>query len=44
MLDVTAAMEADPENVDTLVLRGRVREALRLQDEAGGPVERLDVN
>ena len=44
MLDVTAAMEADPENVDTLVLRGRVREALRLQEEAGGPVERLDTN
>ena len=44
MTDVLAAMEADPENVDTLVLRGRVREAQRLQDEAGGPVERLENN
>lgn len=44
MADVEAAMVADPENVDTLVLRGRVREALRVQAEAGGPVERLDSN
>jgi len=42
MADVLLAMEADPENVDTLVLRGRVREALRLQDEAGGPLERIE--
>lgn len=44
MLDVKAAMEADPENVATLVLRGRVREALRIQEAAGGPVERLESN
>jgi len=42
--DVEAAMNADPENVTTLVLRGRVREALRVQAEAGGPLERLDGN
>ncbi|MCA8903937.1 MAG: hypothetical protein KDA43_03680, partial [Hyphomonas sp.] len=42
MADVNAAMEADPENIDTLVLRGKVREALRVQDENGGAVERLD--
>jgi len=42
MADVLLAMEADPENVDTLVLRGRVREALRLQTEAGGPLERIE--
>lgn len=29
MEDVEAAMAADPENIDTLVLRGRVREAIR---------------
>lgn len=40
--DVVAAMEADPENVDTLVLRGRVREAQRLQADGGGKLERLD--
>lgn len=28
--DVYAAMQADPENIDTLLLRGRVREAQRL--------------
>lgn len=44
MLDVKAAMDADPENVATLVLRGRVREALRIQEAAGGPVERLESN
>ena len=32
MEDVEAALEADPENIDTLVLRGRVREAIRLSD------------
>ncbi|MEP0313626.1 MAG: tetratricopeptide repeat protein [Hyphomonas sp.] len=30
MADIDAAMAVDPENIDTLVLRGRVREALRL--------------
>jgi tetratricopeptide (TPR) repeat protein len=30
MADIDAAMAADPENIDTLVLRGRVREAIRL--------------
>ena len=35
MLDVNAAMEADPEDINTLVLRGQVREALRLQADAG---------
>ncbi len=32
MDDVEAAMAADPENIDTLVLRGRIREAIRLSD------------
>ncbi len=31
--DVKAAMLADPANIDTLVLRGRVREAIRLAGE-----------
>jgi tetratricopeptide (TPR) repeat protein len=44
MLDVTAAMEADPEDINTLVLRGQVREALRLQADAGGPIERLETD
>ena len=30
--DVQAAMAAEPENVDVLVLRGRVREAIRLSE------------
>lgn len=30
--DVEAALAADPENIDTLVLRGRVREAIRLSE------------
>jgi Tfp pilus assembly protein PilF len=30
MADIDAAMAVDPENIDTLVLRGRVREAIRL--------------
>jgi len=33
MRDVQAAMAADPKNIDTLVVRGRVREAIRLQTE-----------
>ncbi len=32
MADVEAAMISDPENIDTLVLRGRVREAIRLSE------------
>ena len=44
MLDVNAAMEADPEDINTLVLRGQVREALRLQADAGGPIERLETD
>ncbi|KJS36488.1 MAG: hypothetical protein VR74_12465 [Hyphomonas sp. BRH_c22] len=30
--DVKAAMAAEPDNIDTLVLRGRVREAIRLSE------------
>ena len=30
MTDIEAALVADPENIDTLVLRGRIREAIRL--------------
>ncbi|MEQ8301207.1 MAG: tetratricopeptide repeat protein [Hyphomonas sp.] len=30
--DVKAAMTAEPDNIDTLVLRGRVREAIRLSE------------
>lgn len=30
--DVEAAMAADPENIDTLVLRGHIREAIRLSE------------
>ena len=30
--DVEAAMAADPENIDTLVLRGQIREAMRVSD------------
>ncbi len=37
MRDVKAAMEADPSNIDTLVVRGRVREAMRLAEEDGIP-------
>jgi len=35
MRDVRAAMEADPSNIDTLVLRGRVREAIRISKQDG---------
>ena len=35
MDDVKGAMAADPENIDTLVLRGDVREALRIEAESG---------
>jgi tetratricopeptide (TPR) repeat protein len=38
MRDVEAAMVADPANIDTLVVRGRVREAIRLAEEDGAPV------
>jgi hypothetical protein len=30
-------MEADPSNIDTLVLRGRVREAIRIAEQDGIP-------
>lgn len=33
--DVEAAMAADPKNIDTLLVRGRVREAIRLAAEDG---------
>jgi tetratricopeptide (TPR) repeat protein len=32
LTDVEAAMAAEPDNIDTLVLRGRVREAIRLSE------------
>lgn len=32
--DVEAAMKADPKNIDTLVVRGRVREAIRVKTAA----------
>lgn len=32
LADVSAAMAAEPDNIDTLVLRGRVREAIRLSE------------
>lgn len=35
MKDVQAAMEADPKNIDTLLVRGRVREAIRIEAEGG---------
>ncbi|MBK8197270.1 MAG: hypothetical protein IPK75_02780 [Acidobacteria bacterium] len=41
MRDVEAAMAADPKNIDTLLVRGRVREAMRLA-EADGGIERVD--
>lgn len=41
MRDVEAAMAADPKNIDTLLVRGRVREAIRLA-EVDGPVAKLD--
>jgi hypothetical protein len=31
MKDVEASMAADPKNIDTLLVRGRVREAMRLK-------------
>jgi tetratricopeptide (TPR) repeat protein len=37
MSDVKAALAADPKNIDTLVLRGRVREAIRLKAEPKAP-------
>ncbi|MFN3910578.1 tetratricopeptide repeat protein [Hyphomonas sp.] len=35
MRDVNAAMTADPKNIDTLLVRGRVREAMRVEAESG---------
>lgn len=35
MRDVEAAMAADPKNIDTLLVRGRVREAIRIEAESG---------
>ena len=32
LADVKAAMAAEPDNIDTLVLRGRIREAIRLSE------------
>ena len=37
MRDVEAAMQADPSNIDTLVVRGRVREAIRIAEQDGIP-------
>ncbi|MEQ9504648.1 MAG: hypothetical protein RLO80_00155 [Hyphomonas sp.] len=37
MQDVEAAMRADPKNIDTLVLRGDVREAIRIAEQDGAP-------
>lgn len=37
MRDVEAAMRADPENIETLVLRGDVREAIRISEADGTP-------
>ena len=31
LVDVEASMAADPKNIDTLLVRGRVREAMRLK-------------
>ena len=39
MKDVEAAMAADPKNIDTLLVRGRVREAIRLEAEGRQPAE-----
>ena len=35
MRDVEAAMAADPKNIDTLLVRGRVREATRISEQDG---------
>lgn len=35
MRDVNSAMTADPKNIDTLLVRGRVREAMRVEAESG---------
>lgn len=37
MRDVEAAMAADPKNIDTLLVRGRVREATRISEQDGAP-------
>lgn len=37
MRDVESAMAADPKNIDTLLVRGRVREALRVAEQDGIP-------
>ena len=39
--DVESAMEADPKNIDTLLVRGRVREAIRLE-QADGAVDKIN--
>ncbi|MFN4225401.1 MAG: tetratricopeptide repeat protein [Hyphomonas sp.] len=36
--DVDAALAADPKNIDTLLVRGRVREAIRIAEEDGTPL------
>lgn len=35
--DVDSAMSADPKNIDTLLVRGRVREAIRIAERDGVP-------
>jgi tetratricopeptide (TPR) repeat protein len=37
MRDVQAAMEADPSNIETLIVRGRVREAIRISQQDAIP-------
>jgi tetratricopeptide (TPR) repeat protein len=37
MRDVESAMAADPKNIDTLLVRGRVREAIRVAEQDGIP-------
>lgn len=37
MQDVQASLAADPKNIDTLLIRGRVREAIRIAEEDGVP-------
>ncbi len=39
MADVTAAMAAEPGNIDTLLIRGRIREAMRLAAEYSAVVQ-----
>jgi tetratricopeptide (TPR) repeat protein len=37
--DITVALAGEPENIDTLVLRGRIREAIRIRSEMSQPAE-----